>query len=190
MQTLRNQEDTEIVKKWNRSQISGTLNCRMLSDRPNMQTNMLTDRRTDTLMLNPRDLQRMSDLHFHLLLWCAISMADDGDDTAQLHPEWGRGVHGTIFNFSRKRRAHPTIQNTVSDHRERWEVCVRGAGVSESLGVNVWTLCVCTLKLHLEIYMIKTCIFLHIKQDIKPQNAEKLHIDTSLTLNSDSGCNF
>lgn len=80
---------------------------------------------------------------------------------------------------------------TLSVTTERGERCVwGGAGVSESLGVNVWTLCVCTLKLHLEIYMIKTCIFLHIKQDIKPQNAEKLHIDTSLTLNSDSGCNF
>lgn len=38
-------------------------------------------------MLSAGDLQRMSDLHFHLLLRCAISMSDDGDNAAQFHPE-------------------------------------------------------------------------------------------------------
>lgn len=36
-------------------------------------------------------LPRMSDLHLHLLLGGAVSVADDGDDAAQLHPVAGRG---------------------------------------------------------------------------------------------------
>lgn len=38
-------------------------------------------------MLNLSDSQRMADFHFHLLLWRAVSVSDNGDNTAQLHPE-------------------------------------------------------------------------------------------------------
>lgn len=32
------------------------------------------------------DSQRVSDFHLHFLFGGAVSVADDGDDTAQLHP--------------------------------------------------------------------------------------------------------
>lgn len=62
---------------------------------------VLIVRRRNILTLSRRDLQRMSDLHFHLLLWCAITMADDGNNTAQLHPEEIRGGDGARLKCSR-----------------------------------------------------------------------------------------
>lgn len=43
----------------------------------------------------------MSDFHLHLLLWCTISVADDGDNTAQLHPGNRGAVLSLINTFSR-----------------------------------------------------------------------------------------
>lgn len=45
-----------------------------------------------------QDLQRMSDLHLHLLLRCAVTVANDGDDAAQLHPGVSRVGSTTPHN--------------------------------------------------------------------------------------------
>lgn len=45
------------------------------------------------------DLQRMSDLHLHLLLGCTVTMANDSNDTSQLHPGGSR-VGSTTFHYT------------------------------------------------------------------------------------------
>lgn len=53
----------------------------------------------------------MSDLHLHLLLGGAVSVANDGDDAAQLHPAvggrgWNKQVGGACGrSFNRKGQA-------------------------------------------------------------------------------------